>query len=96
MEDRQLLCVALTLLFQLRFRDPTINFLRSSFPHSVCNVRVDVQGCVAGGVTQDYGQRFYIHSMGQRVCGETVPIGYNKDKSGIPVFSRLSIHRDTK
>ncbi len=40
------------------------------------------------GMTQNTGQGFGVHAAGERVGGESMPIGYNKDKSGIPVFSR--------
>jgi len=51
-------------------------------------VGVGVQGESGTVVAQHSGEGLYVYAVLQRQDGECVPIGYNKDKSGIPVFSR--------
>ena len=46
------------------------------------------------GVAQDTGQGFGVHTAGEGVGGEGVPLRYNNDKQKKPLFSRgLSVCR---
>ena len=51
---------------------------------------VGVQGEAGVGVAQDAGQGLGIHTAGQGMSGEGMPLRYNKDKRKNPVFSRVS------
>lgn len=42
------------------------------------------------GVAQDAGQRLGVHTAGEGMGGEGMPLRYNKDKRKNPVFSRVS------
>ena len=46
------------------------------------------------GVAQDTGQGLGVHAAGQRMGGEGVPLRYNKDKSGIPLFARVKGNKE--
>ena len=46
------------------------------------------------GVAQDTGQGFGVHTAGESVGGEGMPLRYNNDKQKKPLFSRgLSVCR---
>ena len=52
------------------------------------SVGIKRERCV--GVSQNAGESLGIHTTGQGVGGEGVPLRYNKDKRKNPVFSRVS------
>ena len=56
----------------------------------VKGVGVDVQGGGWLGVTQQTGYRGYVCAIGNQKAGVAVPLRYNKDKSGNPLFARVS------
>jgi len=56
--------------------------------HLIRDVTVHVQREGSGGMAQVALHRLDVISTPDRGDGVAVPIGYNKDKSGIPVFSR--------
>ena len=51
---------------------------------------IGVQRSRRGDMADDDGQGLYIHPVFQRHRGKSMPIGYNKDKSGIALFARVS------
>ncbi len=56
--------------------------------HGGGDVGVGVQCETRAVVAQHGGECLYVHTVLEGQDGECVPIGYNKDKSGIPVFAR--------
>lgn len=58
--------------FAACFCGPAVNFLSRCSSHSICNVCVDIQCCVSGGVAQNRGRCIHIYSMGQCVCSKAV------------------------
>ncbi len=59
------------------------------FLHRGGHVGVGVQGESGAVVAQHGGQGLHVYSVLERQDRECVPIGYNKDKSEIPVFARI-------
>ena len=56
----------------------------------VKGVGVDVQCGGWLGVAQQTGYRGYVCTVGDQEAGVAVPLRYNKDKSGNPLFARVS------
>ena len=51
-------------------------------------VGAEGEACVV--VPQHTADRFHVDAVLESYCGEGVPIGYNKDKSGSSLFARVS------
>ena len=58
--------------------------------HVLRNMCVDIHGGVKVGVTKDLLNDLDIDAVLKQAGCESVPIGYNKDKSGIALFARVS------
>ena len=57
-------------------------------------VGVDVQGGRWLGVAQQTGYRGYVCDVGDQKAGIAVPLRYNKDKSGNPLFARVKGNKE--
>lgn len=76
-----------------RFHEAT-DFLSRASLHIVGDMRIGVQRKPGAEVAQHTGQRFHIHTAGDRHGRKCVPLRYNNDKQKKPLFSRgLSVCR---
>ncbi len=70
------------------FADTAVNIGGGCALHVISDVGVNVHRSGRRHMVQHGGKGFHIHAVRQRQGCKGMPIGYNKDKSGILVFSR--------
>lgn len=73
---------------RLRFGDARVDPRRRLPPHLLRDMGVGVQRGSRGDMAQDGGQRLNVHSVGEGIGGEGVPLRYNYDKPEKPRISR--------